>query len=48
MLFMMRSMDKAQTESASATPVAPQEERAADLRMLAALFEIRMTIARAT
>ena len=41
-------MDKAQTDSNSEAPAAPQEERAADLRVLAELVEIQMTIARAT
>ena len=41
-------MDKAQTDLESETPATPQEERAADLRVLAELVEIQMSIARAT
>ncbi|MGK9168365.1 hypothetical protein KXR53_18785, partial [Inquilinus limosus] len=41
-------MDKAQTDPAPEAPAAPQEERAADLRVLAELVEIQMSIARAT
>ncbi|MGO1079067.1 hypothetical protein [Inquilinus sp. CA228] len=45
---MLRSMDTAQTDSIPEAPAAPQEERAADLRVLAELVEIQMSIARAT
>ncbi|MGO1074131.1 hypothetical protein [Inquilinus sp. CA228] len=46
---MLRSMDTAQTDSASEAPAAPQEERAAeDLRMLARAAEIQMEIMEAT
>src|SRR5688500_1305128 len=43
---MLCSMSKAQTDSA--TEAAPQEERAADLCVVAELVEIQMSIARAT
>ncbi|MGL4966973.1 MAG: hypothetical protein ACRC67_37480 [Inquilinus sp.] len=41
-------MKKTQTDSATETPPTPQEERAADLCVLAELVEIQMSIARAT
>ncbi|MGL4966011.1 MAG: hypothetical protein ACRC67_32620 [Inquilinus sp.] len=41
-------MNKAQTDSATEAPPTPQEERAADLCVLAELVEIQMSIARAT
>jgi hypothetical protein len=41
-------MDKAQTDPMPDSPAAPQEERAADLCVLAELVEIQMSIARAT
>jgi len=41
-------MDKAQTDSATKTPPTPEEERAADLCVVAELVEIQMSIARAT
>ena len=41
-------MNKAQTDSATETSAAPQEERAADLCVVAELVEIQMSIARAT
>ena len=41
-MFMLCSMDKAQTDSASEAPAAPQEERAADLHVVAELVEIQM------
>src|SRR5687768_5252802 len=45
---MLCSMNKAQTDSATEASAAPQEERAADLCMVAELVEIQMAIARAT
>src|SRR5687767_11526441 len=46
---MLRSMDKAQTDSVSEAPATPQEERAArHLRMLARAAEIQMEIMEAT
>ncbi|MGO1078982.1 hypothetical protein [Inquilinus sp. CA228] len=45
---MLRSMNKAQTDSVSEAPAAPAEAGAADLRVLAELVEIQMSIARAT
>ncbi|MGO1074880.1 hypothetical protein [Inquilinus sp. CA228] len=46
---MLRSMDKAQTDSISEAPAASREERAAqDLRMLARAAEIQMEIMEAT
>ncbi|MGO1077807.1 hypothetical protein, partial [Inquilinus sp. CA228] len=45
---MLRSMDKAQTDSVSEAPAAPAEERAARrLRVLARLTEIQMEVAEA-
>ena len=41
-------MKKTQADSATETPPTPQEERAADLCVLAELVEIQMSIARAT
>jgi hypothetical protein len=41
-------MNKAQTDSATEASAAPQEERAADLCVVAELVEIQMSIARAT
>jgi hypothetical protein len=41
-------MDRTQTDSASEAPATPQGEQAADLRVLAELVEIQMSIARAT
>jgi hypothetical protein len=41
-------MNKAQTDSAKEASAAPQEERAADLCVVAELVEIQMSIARAT
>ena len=41
-------MNKAQTDLATEASAAPQEERAADLRVVAELVEIQMSIARAT
>ena len=45
---MLCSMNKAQTDPMPDSPTAPQEERAADLCVLAELVEIQMSIARAT
>jgi hypothetical protein len=47
-MFMLCSMNKAQTDSAKEASAAPQEERAADLCVVAELVEIQMSIARAT
>ena len=41
-------MDKTQTDPMPDSPAAPEEERTADLRVLAELVEIQMSIARAT
>jgi hypothetical protein len=41
-------MNKAQTDSATEASAAPQEERAADLCVVAELVEIQMSIIRAT
>jgi len=41
-------MNKTQTDQTSEAPAAPEEERTADLRVLAELVEIQMSIARAT
>src|SRR5688572_16107333 len=47
-MFMIGSMDKAQTDLGSETPAAPAEERAARrLRVLARLTEIQMDVAEA-
>src|SRR5688572_18959714 len=45
---MLCSMNKTQTDSATEASAAPQEERAADLCVVAELVEIQMSIARAT
>jgi hypothetical protein len=48
-MFMLRSMDKAQTDQTSEAPATPQEERAArHLRMLARAAEIHMEVMEAT
>jgi len=47
-MFMVRSMDKAQTDSGSEAPSAQAEAGASDLCVLAELVEIQMSIARAT
>ena len=48
-MFMIRSMDKAQTDSISEAPATPEEERAArHLRMLARTAEIHMEVMETT